>query len=130
MIDKIKKIIGRIIFGFVGLFVVLFVISQIFDYREMSHRATDPIYKAQAEETDRIEEEARADAKKERLNDERIASEWKAYNAKRDIEDILNRPKKAAEEAYLRQVEIDSEKLIATRKYMKDVQEAADRKER
>lgn len=130
MIDKIKKIIGRIIFGFVGLFIVSFLISQIFDYREMSHREADPIYKAQAEEADRIKDEARADAEKERLIDKRIASEQKAYNAKRDIEDMFNEPKKAAEDAYLRKVEIDAEKLIATRKYIKDVQEAADRKQR
>jgi len=151
MINKLKILFKRILLGLAICF-GLFVLSVMyFMYEEssrkaedMAHRAADPVYKAQAEEKDRVD---KIQAEEKDRVDMQAASNARTYkeveklmatSGERDRERLILQKEndesnqKAAKELqeiiYKEQVDRDAERMLAVEKYMKDVAEAADKK--
>ena len=98
---------------------------------EVERRASDPVYKAKAEakdEEERLRKQAKTDAEFREYITKKLADEDKALQAKQSFDRARYDLEKTEKDVYQRLVEKDAEKLLAAEKYIKDVQDAADKK--
>lgn len=140
MINKLKIIFKRIILGLAVCFGLFALLVMFFMYRgsnreaeEMAHRAADPVYKAQAEEKDRVDMQAEANARTYKEVEKLMATSEERDRErlilqKETVESDQKEAKKLQEALYKEQVNRDAERLLAVEKYAKDVAEAADKK--
>ncbi|NDP64789.1 hypothetical protein [Polaromonas sp.] len=140
MINKLKTIFKIILFGLAVCFSLFVFAVMFFMHKEsnrkaedMAHRAADPVYKAQAEEKDRVDMQAEANARTYKEVEELMKTSDKRDRERLILEKETNESnqketKKLQEAIYKEQVDRDAERMLAVEKYAKDVAEAADKK--